>query len=314
MASPKKKRRIEAALGYGESAGPVDGLGEVLAPPVAPQAIERAWPLLDALPFPVLQVGADYRVLAANRAAVRQYGAAAGLCYELSHGYDSPCERNGEPCPKLAAESSRAPAAVLHVHRGTQGVERYKVSALPIAGGGILEFQIPIHDVALVDGLTGLTNRTEGEQLARRSVALMARMSLGYALIMLDLDHFKAVNDSYGHQVGDRVLKAFGKILHDTARETDIAVRWGGEEFLVVLLGEDADGAEHFAGRLLDQTRALEFEVEGALLRVTVSAGIRCVRPGEVGSVSFDQAVKDADDALYHTKRTGRNRLHLHCV
>jgi diguanylate cyclase (GGDEF)-like protein len=279
---------------------------------MTPEAVDRAWPMLDALPFPVTRIGSDYQVLASNRAAVEAYGPAPGMCFQVSHGYDSPCDQYGEPCPKLAAESSREPLSVLHVHQLAQGVERYKITALPILGGGILEFHIPLHDVTTVDGLTGLTNRTEGEQRIRRAAALMGRMRLGYALVMLDLDHFKRINDTFGHQVGDRVLRAFAAILQSTVREADIAVRWGGEEFLVVLLGEDLAAAEQFTHRLLERTRALRLPIEGKVAHVTVSAGIRYVRPDEVQSMGFDQAVKDADDALYHTKQNGRDRLHVH--
>jgi diguanylate cyclase (GGDEF)-like protein len=140
----------------------------------------------------------------------------------------------------------------------------------------------------------------------------MGRMRLGYALVMLDLDHFKRINDTFGHQVGDRVLRAFAAILQSTVREADIAVRWGGEEFLVVLLGEDLAAAEQFTHRLLERTRALRLPIEGKVAHVTVSAGIRYVRPDEVQSMGFDQAVKEADDALYHTKQNGRDRLHVH--
>jgi len=279
---------------------------------MTPEAIDRAWPMLDALPFPVTRIGSDYRVLASNRAAVEAYGSASGMCFQVSHGYDGPCDQYGEPCPKLAAENSGEPHSVLHVHQLAQGVERYKITALPVLGGGVLEFHIPLHDVTTVDGLTGLTNRTEGEQRIRRAAALMGRMRLGYALVMLDLDHFKRINDNFGHQVGDRVLSAFAAILRNTVREADIAVRWGGEEFLVVLLGEDVAAAEKFTHRLLEMTRELKVPIEGNVVRVTVSAGIRYVRPDEVQSMGFDQAIKDADDALYHTKQTGRDRLHVH--
>jgi diguanylate cyclase (GGDEF)-like protein len=275
-------------------------------------AVDRAWPMLDALPFPVTRIGSDYRVLASNRAAVEAYGSAPGMCFQVSHGYDGPCDQYGEQCPKLDAENSSGPRSVLHVHHVGQGVERYKITALPILEGGILELHIPLHDVTIVDGLTGLTNRTEGEQLIRRTAALMGRMRLGYALVMLDLDHFKRINDTFGHQVGDRVLSAFAAILQSTVREADIAVRWGGEEFLVVLLGEDLAAAEQFTRRLLERTRELRLPIGGNVARVTVSAGIRYVRPDEVQSMGFDQAVKDADDALYHTKQTGRDRLHVH--
>jgi diguanylate cyclase (GGDEF)-like protein len=279
---------------------------------VTTEVIDRAWPVLSALPFPAMQIGADYRVVAANRVALERYGPVGQMCYEISHGYAVPCDQHGESCPKLVAERANEPVAVMHVHHVVKGIERYKIAALPIEGGGILELHIPLDDVTTTDVLTGLTNRSEGEQLVRRSIALIARMRLGYSLVMLDLDHFKRINDSFGHQAGDLVLAAFAGVLLGTVREADLAIRWGGEEFLVLLPGEDMAAAERFAGRVLEETRKLSVAVGSTMLRVTVSVGIRHVAPDEVESVRFDQAVKDADDALYHTKRSGRDRHHVH--
>ena len=279
---------------------------------ITPESIKNAWPVLDALPFPVMQIDSDYRVIATNRIAAREYGSVEGCCHQISHGYDAPCDENGEQCPKQDAERSGRPAAVLHVHQMRTGVERYKIQCLPILGGGILEFHIPLHDVTTIDGLTGLTNRTEGEQIVRRSSALMRRMNSGYALVMLDLDKFKDVNDTFGHEAGDYVLKAFAEALRNTVRKTDVAVRWGGEEFLVMLHGADQTAAERFAKRTLDGIRNLSISFDGTILTVTVSAGIRYVQPDENQSITFDQALKDADNALYEAKKAGRDRYHIH--
>lgn len=276
------------------------------------EEIDRAWPVLDALPFPAIQIGTDYRVIAANRVALEKYGSARDRCYQISHDYAVPCDQHGESCPKLAVGRTGEPVALMHIHHVMQGIERHKIVALPIDGGGILEFHISLDDVTTTDVLTGLTNRSEGEQLMRRSIALIARMRLGYSLVMLDLDHFKRINDTFGHPAGDRVLAAFAGVLLGTVREADLAIRWGGEEFLVLLAGEDLAAAERFAGRVLEETRKLNVAAGSTKLRVTVSVGIRHVAPDEVGSLKFDQAVKDADDALYHTKRSGRDRHHVH--
>ncbi|MDT8385476.1 MAG: GGDEF domain-containing protein [Gammaproteobacteria bacterium] len=279
---------------------------------ITPKCIKNAWPVLDALPFPVMHIDSDYRVIASNRMAAQEYASVEGCCHQISHGYDTPCDENGEHCPKQDAELSGRPVAVLHVHQIKTGVERYKIQCLPILGGGILEFHIPLRDVTTIDGLTGLTNRTEGEQIVRRALALMHRMKSGYALVMLDLDKFKNVNDTFGHEAGDCVLAAFAEVLRNTVRKTDVAVRWGGEEFLVMLHGADQTAAERFANRVLDGTRNLSVSFDGKILTVTVSAGIRFVRADESQSITFDQALKDADNALYEAKKAGRDRYHMH--
>jgi diguanylate cyclase (GGDEF)-like protein len=276
-----------------------------------PETIREAWPVLAALPFPVMHINTDFTVIAANPAAVERYGAERGKCFRISRGYESPCENYGSLCPMRAAEGASAPVSVLHVHQAKDGVERCKVTASPILGGGILEFHIPLEDVTTIDMLTGLVNRSEGEQLLRHSAALMRRRGLGYTLLALDLDHFKRINDTFGHPQGDQVLKAFARSLRETVRESDIAVRWGGEEFLVMLPGEGAEAAEQLAGRILDAIRRLKFSVEGAELGITVSAGIRLVEAHEAQSVTFDDVVRDADTALYEAKRAGRDRHRL---
>ena len=283
-----------------------------MATMLKPESIREAWPVLEALPFPVLHIDADFSVLAANQVANDCYGPEHGKCYRISHGYESPCEENGEHCPKAAAEQRGEPVSVLHIHQVQDGVARFRVTASPIEGGGILEFHIPLDDVTTIDMLTGLVNRGEGEQHLRRSAALMGRLGLGYALVMLDLDRFKHINDSFGHPQGDRVLSAFARLLLETVRQSDIAVRWGGEEFLVMLPGAEAESTGQFAERILGLTRALSFSVEGVELGITVSAGIRHVDADEVQSVTFDEVVRDADAALYEAKRAGRDCCRLY--
>lgn len=276
------------------------------------RAIRESWTLLDALPFPVMHIGVDFDVAAANKAAVESFGPVVGTCHRLSHGHDSPCGLNGESCPKLTAEQTGQAVSVLHVHQAGRGISRSRVTAVPIVGGGVLLLQVPLDDVVTVDGLTGLLNRAEGEQRARRSAALMVRLGFGYAVVMLDLDHFKAVNDTFGHPEGDRVLLAFAEMLRHTVRQSDVLVRWGGEEFLVMLPGEGEEAAQEFAERILGETRELQINIEGVPIRMTVSAGLRVVSSTELATLSFDQAVTDADQAMYEAKRRGRDQLVIH--
>lgn len=269
--------------------------------------VQHAWPLLDTLPFPVLEIGADFQILKMNPAAQNEYGNSKGTCYRLTHGYEAPCDRYGEPCPKYEAEQSGQSVAVLHVHQKSDEIERYKVVAVPLDGGGVIEFHVPLDDVKTIDHLTGLPNRTEAEQTVRRYTTLMRRMGGGYSLILVDLDHLKQANDTYGHAMGDRVLKAAGQILRNSVRETDLAARWGGDEFLILLPGNEPSKAEQLAIRIINEVDSIGIMAGDAKVRVTASAGIRCVSTGEAQTMEFAHALTDADRALYQAKGAGRN-------
>lgn len=151
------------------------------------------------------------------------------------------------------------------------------------------------------DPLTGLLNRAALEQL-RASSGAMKRLDAGpYALMLIDVDHFKQVNDRHGHLLGDRALRAVAEALHEAIREGDVAVRYGGEEFLLVLPATRLDGAAEVGERIRDAVArvALPFPL-------TVSVGVAAGEPG----VDTPEAVFErADQALYRAKAAGRDRL-----
>jgi len=161
--------------------------------------------------------------------------------------------------------------------------------------------------VSRTDMLTGLYNRRHLEdQLAREhSTARRTQRDLG--VLLLDIDHFKRVNDTYGHAAGDHVLCEFAERMTRHLRAGDVAGRWGGEEFLVILPGTDLDGALHVAERIRASVDATPFdtsEASGPAISVTVSGG--CV----VGPADTpDDLVSAADDGLYAAKDAGRNRI-----
>ncbi|HKY21202.1 MAG TPA: diguanylate cyclase [Vicinamibacterales bacterium] len=156
--------------------------------------------------------------------------------------------------------------------------------------------------LALTDSLTGLSNRRAGERALEREVARARRVMSPFSLALLDLDHFKKVNDVHGHAAGDDVLCEVSRILTSTFRASDLAVRWGGDEFLVLLPDVTLDGAVIFAERALRQVEALSFPGVGPL---TMSAGIVEVGPNE----DPRSALTRADAQLYEAKGAGRNRV-----
>jgi diguanylate cyclase (GGDEF)-like protein len=157
------------------------------------------------------------------------------------------------------------------------------------------------------DGLTGVDNRRHIEQRLTEMYEHGARLAEPLACVMCDVDHFKSVNDTYGHQVGDAVLKQVAGILHESAREIDRVGRYGGEEFIVLLPGANVDDAVAFAERVREAVEAREFTYEGGTLHRTLSAGVAAWPHPDVRHQ--EALVKAADDALYVAKARGRNRV-----
>jgi diguanylate cyclase (GGDEF)-like protein len=159
---------------------------------------------------------------------------------------------------------------------------------------------------ALVDALTGLANRRACEEALHTEVSRANRFETGLAVVLADLDGFKTVNDVYGHAAGDEALKALADILRRTARESDLAARWGGEEFVLLLPGTDEEGAVHLAERLRLALAGQELDDgDGRSFRVTASFGIAQYVPGSAP----DDLFAAADRALYRAKRGGKNRV-----
>jgi diguanylate cyclase (GGDEF)-like protein len=156
------------------------------------------------------------------------------------------------------------------------------------------------------DGMTGLYNRAFFDQTFAQKAAQAARDRTPLSLIMFDIDHFKNVNDTSGHQVGDKVLAGVAKILGGHMRPTDITARYGGEEFVLLLPSTDTPGAAVVAERLRGRVAETVHEIgSDSILRVTVSAGYATLRPGSTATP--EMLLASVDGALYAAKRGGRN-------
>ena len=156
----------------------------------------------------------------------------------------------------------------------------------------------------LTDPLTLCFNQRGFEQMAARQVSWCARHDATITLLAIDIDHFKSVNDTYGHLVGDSVLREMGQIFRNTARLTDVVARIGGEEFSILAPETDEQGAGQFANRLLEACRKHRFADMDRT--VTISIGIASMRAKEAGALQLVRS--RADEALYADKRDGRNR------
>lgn len=158
--------------------------------------------------------------------------------------------------------------------------------------------------LALLDHLTGIANRRRAESALRSRLEELRRNGWGFGVLMMDIDDFKAVNDTYGHETGDRVLRLVGRTLEAGARSFDLVGRWGGEEFVAVVAGADR-GALHEAGERLRMLVA-HSSLDGDLpLAVTLSVGCAEARPGDTP----ESLVARADRMLYEAKRSGKNQV-----
>lgn len=154
------------------------------------------------------------------------------------------------------------------------------------------------------DDLTGIGNRRRASRSLAQSVARAERTGEDVSVLLMDLDHFKRVNDTHGHDVGDKVLRSFAQLIDTLVRAYDVAARWGGEEFLVICPATDVDGAQALANRILASTSPACEEGSG-VAKQTVSIGIAVSTAGGAGPMEL---VRAADEALYKAKSGGRNR------
>jgi two-component system, cell cycle response regulator len=158
---------------------------------------------------------------------------------------------------------------------------------------------------ATTDGLTGLNNHRHFQERLEKIVAESLRYQRSISLILADVDHFKKINDTYGHPVGDEVLKRVARVLCDWARETDMVCRYGGEEFTVILPQTDPGGAKTLAERFREEVKKQRFTADGKEFGVTISIGI-CTLPDFARHKQ--ELIDRADQTLYHAKHSGRDR------
>ena len=161
--------------------------------------------------------------------------------------------------------------------------------------------------LAQTDPLTDALNRRALTDRLNAELERARRYDSMVTLLMIDIDHFKRINDSHGHITGDEVLKAVAGALKNSLRNIDMVFRYGGEEFMVLLSNTSREAAAMVGERLRVAVLGLQYLVDGRAIDLTVSIGCATLRPGESG----DSLQRRADNALYVSKREGRNRLSL---
>jgi len=176
-------------------------------------------------------------------------------------------------------------------------------------GERILALEDKILQLASIDWLTGLLNRRVFMERLESEIQRHNRLKQPLSLIMIDLDDFKCINDRYGHQVGDEVLRKVGQELKRQVRKYDFSGRYGGEEFTICIPGIDYDGAREVAERLRAGIENLRVSVPGLPEPVSITASFGVSHLGNEEEANVDELIKAADDALYLAKGRGKNRV-----
>lgn len=185
--------------------------------------------------------------------------------------------------------------------------QRQMQESLERAKADLERANVDLERLATTDYVTGLINRRLATALFEREVVRSRRACTPLAAILMDLDRFKAINDTYGHEAGDAVLKGVAPAIAARLRTTDIVARYGGDEFLLVLPDTDVPGAELLAEEVRRLVQRTPVKHGAAELAVTVSLGLAMLEPGQ--HLTVDQLVRRADEAMYRAKKLGGNRV-----
>ncbi len=169
------------------------------------------------------------------------------------------------------------------------------------------QYHETVYSALTRDALTGTLNKRYLLEALNREISRSTRAGLHLTVIMLDIDHFKSVNDTYGHLVGDDVLRTFGKRVSDICRSDDLLARYGGEEFCMVLAATAGEEAREIAERCRRVVVDEPFATTAGPLNITASFGLSCLEPGQ--QLTTAELLEAADQQLYQAKRSGRNQV-----
>lgn len=168
-------------------------------------------------------------------------------------------------------------------------------------------YHVEVYRMSITDGMTGVHNKRYLLELLDRDIGMAARLGNQLSLLMIDIDHFKKINDTHGHLAGDQALKELCRRIEPRLRSTDVLARYGGEEFAVVLPATPREGALQVAETLRSIIAAEPFTHEQTKIPATISLGLATTDPAT--PITVTELIKRADDNLYEAKRSGRNRV-----
>ncbi len=293
--------------------------------------------IIDGVADPILVIGTDYRILLMNMAARQAAGASAattaGLtCHRATHGSDSPCDSADHPCPVRQVLAGGTAVTVIHRHRGADGQPRWIEligSPLRDATGTVIgviesarditahlalterlqEREVQLEHLAQHDPLTGLPNRLLFTDRLHQAILQAHREHRGVALLFIDLDGFKSINDSLGHPAGDQVLQQAAARMRALVREGDTVARLGGDEFTIIIGALEQDNDAGLVAHKLIEAFRQPFTVTARSLYVTASIGISLF-PQD--GTAVDTLIRNADAAMYRAKDQGRDTLRFY--
>jgi diguanylate cyclase len=165
---------------------------------------------------------------------------------------------------------------------------------------------IELEKEVLLDPLLQINNRRSYDCKINETIRDYHRTGLPFSLILIDVDHFKEVNDKFGHRAGDKCLYELGKLVEDSVRKVDFVARYGGEELIIILPGSTVENARNIAEKIRDRIDKTRFNYQDQVIRLTISLGVTQARPADSGP---EELFIRVDKAMYHSKREGRNRV-----
>ncbi len=281
----------------------------------------------------------DYTIVDANKAYLKKEGLAreeviGRKCYEITHKRFSPCRGNLERCPLKETLKKRKTVAVEHIHYDKNSNPYYadvitsfiknpagRDLILHICRSGPLlkriqklidkkskKFIVQLKNLAIKDLLTGVYNYRYLMERLPIEVYRSKRYNDPFSFALLDIDYFKSINDVYGHGVGDRVLAEFAGFIKSSLRQSDLLVRYGGEEFAILMTHTDKLGAQYLANRLISSLSGHVFKIEKAEIRLKMCMGIATLSQDEYCD-THDKLLHAADKALQRAKESGSNAV-----
>ncbi|MCS6958089.1 MAG: GGDEF domain-containing protein [Aquificaceae bacterium] len=250
--------------------------------------------------IPSVIIDSNYNLIALNSTAKKMFGEVIGKkCYRVLYGFNEPCYQRGIKCPVYDK--------VVDTDLVNIDYENYIRSYGKVPMGGIYwESVINITSIeilrsSIIDPLSNLYNRKFAESFLEKSFTLWERYGQPFGLMFIDIDNLKEINDRYGHIMGDRVIEKISACLKVMVRSSDVACRYGGDEFLVILPNTNLDASEHAAVRLFRCVEQVQL-----IAPVSVSIGLTQTLKEDK---SYKDVIKRADDAMYKAKRAGKGRI-----
>jgi len=287
------------------------------------QSNEYIQTVINTIADPTLVINiSDYKIQFSNQAANNIYldGAINNVnnmtCYQLSHKTNTPCSGDDDPCPIIEVKKTTKTTRVIHTHFNQNREKLYiEVVAIPIFDehnqlsqiieshrdvSSHIKKQQQLQAIAVTDPLTKIYNRLKFDNELENQLKQAHRSKIAFSLIMLDIDHFKRINDEFGHDIGDEILKKFVVVIRHNIRSNDILARWGGEEFMLLMPLCDIQTAQRISEQLQKTIACYDFNIDRP---VTSSFGVT----SSSDSDTYASISKRVDEALYQSKTNGRN-------